>query len=399
MAMPMMFRADRRAALAAALVALILAAAVPGPARAQADLATTAESAIVVDHGTGQVLFEKNADRALPPASLTKIMTLEMLFEALNDGRVTLETRFAVSDAAMALGGSTMFLNTDDRPTVQQLIRGIVVNSGNDAAVVVAEGLAGSESAFAELMTRRARTLGMADARFTNASGWPEPGHAASARDLAVLTRHIITEHPDLYSYFAEEEYDFEGRAPANRFNRNPMLGLGIGADGLKTGHTEEAGYGLVTSARQGERRVVVVLLGLGSRAARAREGERLIGWAFRQFVEREIIAEGARVTDAEVWMGTARSVPLVAGRGLTMLLPAQAAGTLEAEARFEAPLHAPVAAGAEAGRLVISPPGMDPVEVPLLTGAAVAEGGVRMRLRAAGEALLDRLIERAGRL
>ena len=391
-------RADpARGRLFAAAVALLALLALP--AAAQQPIPTSAEAAIVIDHGTGQVLLEKNADRPMPPASLTKLMTLEMLFAALEDGRVTLKTRFPVSERAMAMGGSTMFLNTGDRPTVEELIRGIAVNSGNDASVVVAEGLAGTEAAFAELMTKRAATLGLESSHFVNASGWPDPDQRMSARDLARLAGHIITEHDEYYHYFAEPEYDYKERAPANRFNRNPLLGLGLGVDGLKTGHIQAAGYGLAASAEQGERRVTIAILGLDSAPARAKEGERLIGWAFRQFIEREVIAAGAPVAEAGVWMGTADRVPLVAGRGLTLLLPATMPGGLEAEARFAAPLHAPVAKGAEVGRLVITPPGMEPVEVPLITGAAVAEGGFRMRLRVAAEALLGRLVERAGQL
>jgi len=398
MKMPIPSRAELRPfALLAATVALLVPLAAPAPA--QPRIPTSAEAAFVIDHGTGQVLLEKNADRPLPPASLTKMMTLEMLFAALEDGRVTLKTRFPVSERAMAMGGSTMFLNTGDRPTVEELIRGIVVNSGNDASVVVAEGLAGTEAAFADLMTKRAAALGLSDSRFVNASGWPDPGQRMSARDLAMLAEHIITEHDEYYHHFAEPEYDYKERAPANRFNRNPLLGLGIGVDGLKTGHIQDAGYGLAASARQGERRVTVAILGLDSAAARAKEGERLIGWAFRQFVEREVIAAGAPVAEAGVWMGERDRVGLLAGRSLTLLLPATLPEGLSAEARFDSPLHAPVAKGAEAGRLVITPPGMEAVEVPLVTAAAVAKGGFRMRLRVAAETLLGRLIERAGQL
>ena len=209
---------------------------------------TRAGSAWVLDQTTGTVLLSKNAETPLPPASMSKLMTLYMLFEALERGTVTMDTTFPVSSRARAMGGSTMFLNEQDRPTVRELILGIIVNSGNDACVVVAEGLSptGTEDGFAALMTQRARELGMKDTTLANASGWPNPQHRMSMRDLGILAQHLIEDFPDYYLYFNEREYDYKGRAPANRFNRNPLFQLDIGADGLKTGHTQEAGFGLV---------------------------------------------------------------------------------------------------------------------------------------------------------
>ena len=191
---------------------------------------TRATSAFVLDQTTGTVLLEKNAQTPLPPASMSKLMTLNMLFEALRDGRVTLDTQFSVSARAKAMGGSTMFLNERDRPTVEELIRGIVVQSGNDACVVVAEGLAGTEDAFARLMNTRAKALGMNNSTFANASGWPNPNQRMSMEDLALLANRLITEFPEYYGYFGETEFGFDGRAPDNRFNRNPLLRLGLSA-------------------------------------------------------------------------------------------------------------------------------------------------------------------------
>ena len=235
---------------------------------------TEATAAYVIDHNTGQVLLDINADQPLPPASMSKLMTLNMVFEALEDGRLTLDTILPVSEHAMSYGGSTMFLNTRDRVSVEDLILGVVVLSGNDASAVLAEALSpdGTEAGFATLMTQRARQLGMMNSTFRNSNGWPAEGHVMSARDLGILAERLITEFPQYYTYFALREFEFDGRAPANRFNRNPLLGLGIGADGLKTGHTEEAGYGLVGSAMQGDRRVTFVISGLDSAEARARE-------------------------------------------------------------------------------------------------------------------------------
>lgn len=379
------------------LLRVIAALAMLAPAATHAQMApfeTRAGSAYVLDLATDTVLLAKNAEEPLPPASMSKLMTLNMLFEALEDGRVAMDTQFAVSARAAAMGGSTMFLDERDRPTVEQLIRGIVVLSGNDASVVVAEGLAGSEEAFARSMTDRAHALGMTQSNFANASGWPHPAHRMSMRDLALLAKRLIEEFPDYYTYFAETEYRFDGRAPDNRFNRNPLLSLGLGADGLKTGHTTEAGYGLVGSAVQGDRRIVFVISGLDSERARLEESERIIGWSFRQFVKRQVVSAGAELATVPVFMGMADSVALAAGADADLLLPAQAQDGLTAEAVFDSPVSAPVAAGQRLGELVITVPGMPEHRLPLVAAADVAEGGFRVRLRTAAEHLLARALD-----
>ncbi|PRX35425.1 D-alanyl-D-alanine carboxypeptidase (penicillin-binding protein 5/6) [Meinhardsimonia xiamenensis] len=369
------------------LLALALAAlALPAGA-----FETRARAAYVYDVTTDTVLLEKNADLALPPASMSKLMTLNMLFEALADGRVTLDTRFRVSTRARQMGGSTMFLNERDRPTVEELIKGIVVLSGNDACVVVAEGLAGTEEAFARLMNERARALGLTNSTFANASGWPHPNQRMSARDLGKLAVRLITQFPEYYGYFSITEWPYDGRAPQNRFNRNPLLKLGIGADGLKTGHTEEAGYGLVGSAVQGNRRIVFVIMGLESEAARAEEGERIINWAFRQFVIKKVAAKGQVVAEAPVWLGQRERVGLAVADDLELLVPALVRGDLTAEARFRSPLEAPVAAGQEVGRLTIRLEGLPEREVPLVAAEEVSRGGIWKRVKTALAVLMER--------
>ena len=349
---------------------------------------TEARAAYVVDLTHDTVLMEKNADQPLPPASMSKLMTLYMLFEAVEDGRVDLDTRFPVSPEARAMGGSTMFLNERDRPTVEELIRGIVVQSGNDATVVVAEGLAGTEAAFAGLMNERAADLGMRESNFVNASGWPHPDHRMSTRDLAILAERLIEDFPEEYAYFAEEEYDFDGRAPANSGNRNPLLGLGIGADGLKTGHTQEAGYGLVGSAEQAGRRIVFVVTGLDSQSARSQEAERIVAWAFRQFVAREVVEGGTRLATAPVWMGAQGSVGLVAPGDVALLLSATARDETEARVVYDAPLEAPIAEGQEIGHLVVDRAELPPARIPLVAERAVAEGGFVPRVTTAARIL-----------
>ncbi|NRB00336.1 MAG: D-alanyl-D-alanine carboxypeptidase [Rhodobacteraceae bacterium] len=362
----------------------------------RADYDTQARAAILYDVTTGLTLMEKEADMPLPPASMSKLMTLYMLFEALRDGRVTLDTEFSVSTKARQIGGSTMFLDETDRPTVEDLIKGIIVVSGNDACIVVAEGLAGSEDAFARLMNERATAIGLTNSTFVNSTGWPAANHRMSVRDLATLAGLIITEFPEYYSYFALEEFDYDGRSPANRFNRNPILGMGIGADGLKTGHTQEAGYGLVGSALQGNRRVIFVVAGLESVASRSQESQAMVNWAFRQFVERDVAAEGDRIADAPVWMGDTTSVGLVAPRDISLLFPAVMGEDPAFHVEYDGPLEPPIAEGEEIAELVIEIDGMPPARLPLVADRAVAEGGFVPRARAAAQILLTRAIGEA---
>ncbi len=350
---------------------------------------TRATAAYVYDVTNDTVLFEKNADTPLPPASMSKIMTLNMLFEALQDGRVTLDTEFRVSDRAHAMGGSTMFLDQTDRPTVEELIKGIIVQSGNDACVVVAEGLAGSEDAFARLMNERGAALGLENSTFTNSTGWPDANHRMSMRDLGKVAARLITEFPEYYGYFAIEEWDFDGRAPQNRFNRNPILGLGIGADGLKTGHTQEAGYGLVGSAKQGNRRIVFVITGLDSMAARAEEAEQVVGWAFRQFVERDVAEAGTIVAEAPVWMGDHTRVNLVVPDDVTLLVAATQRDLAEARVEYRGPIEAPFAEGETVAELVIPREDLPDARIPLVSDRDVVRGGFVPRMRAAALTLI----------
>jgi D-alanyl-D-alanine carboxypeptidase (penicillin-binding protein 5/6) len=348
---------------------------------------------------TQTVLMDKNADLPLPPASMSKLMTINMLFEALRDGRVTLSTTFPVSARAKAMGGSTMFLNELDKPTVEELIKGIVINSGNDACVVVAEGLAGSEETFARQMTERAQALGMTGSRFANASGWPAEGHLMTMRDLGIVAKRLITEFPEFYPYFAMTEFNYQGRAPANARNRNPLLQISGGdwiADGLKTGHTSEAGYGLVGSAIQGDRRIIFVITGLGSEAARAEEAEKIVAWAFRQFAVKTLVTAGTRVAEAEVWMGEAATVGLVPAEDAKFLVPALVQDQVTAEVVYTGPVAAPIAAGSPIAELVIHIPDLPDARVPLLAQTDVARGGFMQRVTTAGRVLWDRCMTEA---
>jgi len=358
---------------------------------------TRARAAWVYDMTTGTVLMAKDAETPLPPASMSKLMTLNMLFEALKDGRVRLDEPFAVSSRARAIGGSSMFLNEQDRPTVEELIKGIIVLSGNDACIVVAEGLAGSEEAFAQKMNERAAAIGLTASHFVNSTGWPAEGHAMSMHDLGRVAIRLITEFPEYYGYFSLTEFAFDGRTPDNRFNRNPLLGLGIGADGLKTGHTEEAGYGMVGSAQQNGRRVVMVIAGLPDAQARAEEAEKIMTWAFREFALKTVARKGTRLAEAPVFMGDAPTVGLVPAEDARILLPSLARDSLKAEVVYSGPVHAPVRAGDRLAELVVEIPGHDPVTVPLVAEADVGKGGFLTRMGTALGVVSGRVMDLVG--
>lgn len=376
------------------LAAFALALLAALPARA---FDTTARAAWVYDVTTGTVLLDKNADEPLPPASMSKLMTLDLLFEALQDGRVSLEDRFPVSTRAKSMEGSTMFLNETDRPTVEELVKGIIVLSGNDACVVVAEALGGTEEAFARKMNERAKAIGLTQSTFANSSGWPHPNQKMSAHDLGRLAVRIVTKFPEYYGYFDLTEFAFDNRAPDNRRNRNPLLELGVGADGLKTGHTQEAGYGLVGSAQQGGRRIVFVLMGMATEKDRSIEAEKIANWAFREFSQKTVVTKGTRLADAPVWMGALPQVGLVTQEDVSLLLPSLAQDTLKAEVVYTGPLQAPIEAGQKLADLVITVPGTEPATVPLVAEQAVAKGGFTTRLRTAFGVLSAKALAAAG--
>ena len=359
---------------------------------------TKAAAAYVVDQTTGTVLLAKEPDTPLPPASMSKLMTLYMAFEAVERGKqaggLDLVEELPVSKHAMSYGGSTMFLDTTDRVKVEDLLRGIIVLSGNDACAVIAEALSpdGTEYGFARMMTQRAQQLGMTNSTFANSNGWPQAGHLMSVRDLALIADRIITDYPQFYPLFAETEFLFDGRAPQNKSNRNPLLRLGIGADGLKTGHTQEAGYGLVGSAKQGDRRVIFVITGLDTAAARAQEAEAIVNWAFRQFTQRDLGKAGKQLAEAPVALGMVQSVGLELAGGQSVLAPVTGDGGGKGEVSYNGPFHAPITKGETLGELVINREELPEIRVPLVASDSVAPGGFMVKLTAAATYLLARL-------
>lgn len=347
---------------------------------------TAARSALVVDMLSGAVLLNKNADVPLPPASMSKLMTLNMVFEALQEGRLSLDETFRVSEKAWRMGGSRMFVREGDRIRIEDLIRGVIIQSGNDACVVLAEGLAGSEDAFARRMTERAAALGMTGSTFRNATGWPAEGHVMTAHDLMFLIERMIVQFPEYYPYFAETEFEWDG---VKQKNRNPLLYLDIGADGLKTGHTEEAGYGLTGSAIRDGRRIAFVISGLDSIKARSVESERLMTWAYREFKTAKVASAGQIVGEAKVWIGSDDTVPLTPAADVIATIPFGSLKDLKTTIRYDGPVPAPIAMGDRIADLVIEAPGVEPLTVPLIAANSVTKGGVLTRVSAVVEGLL----------
>lgn len=346
---------------------------------------TAARSAILMDMTTGAVLLEKNADEPMPTASMSKIMTTYMLFEALKEGRLKLDDVLPVSENAWRKGGapsggSAMFLDINSEARVEDLLRGIVVQSGNDASIVIAEGLAGTEESFAEQMTRRARELGMTRSTFRNSTGWPHPEHVSTARDLALLAKLTIQNFPEYYHYYAETEYTYNG---IRQGNRNPLLYADMGVDGLKTGHTEEAGYGLTASAKVGERRLIMVIAGLANAKERAEEAKRLMSWGFRQFDNYKLFAANEPAATAPVWLGEVESVSLVPGDDAVVTLPRSARPDMIVKVRYEGPIPAPIEKGQKLGALVVEAPGISSTEFPLFAGERVEQLGLFSRFGA----------------
>lgn len=340
---------------------------------------TKASHAVLVDGETGAVLFEKEGDVLMAPASMTKLMTMTLLFEALKEGRLTLTDTFKISENAWRRGGaasgsSTMFAEVNSRISIEDLIRGVIIQSGNDACIAIAEGLSGSEEAFAEEMTRRGRELGLKQATFRNSTGWPDPDHRMTAIDLAILARHHIYDLGDYYHYYSEPEFTWNG---ITQTNRNPLLYFNMGVDGLKTGHTEESGYGLVASAERNGRRLILVTNGLSSERERAEESERLLQWGFREFESYELFVAGEVVENAEVWQGTYDLVPLVVAEEVKLILTRAARRDMTVTVNFDGPVPAPIRAGQEIGTLVISAPDTPTNTFPVYAGANVDQIGL----------------------
>ena len=370
-----------RSLIAAIAVGIAAVFAIPASAPYAQALDTPARNAYVIDLATNTVLLNKAADIPMPPASMSKLMTIFMVFDRLKKGSLNLDDTFLVSEKAWRKGGSKMFVKVGDRIKVSDLLRGIIIQSGNDACIVVAEGLAGSEDAFAEMMTRRAKEIGLTNSNFANATGWPHPKHYMSARDLAVLSERLVTDFPEHYKIFAEKTFTY---SKIKQSNRNPLLYRDIGSDGLKTGHTEEAGYGLAASAVRGERRIVMVVNGLTSIRERSRESLRVMEWAFRTFKPYALFKKDDVITKADIWLGDAPSVSLTIPEDLKLTLSRTARDKMKVTVKMNNPVAAPVKKGQRLATLIVSAPNFQTREIPLLAAEDVQQLGFVGRIGAA---------------
>ena len=342
-------------------------------------LDTAARYALIMDFNTGATMLDKDGDVPMPPSSMTKLMTAYIVYGMLKAGRLTLEQELPVSERAWRMQGSKMFVPLNGTVKVEDLIRGVIVQSGNDACIVLAEAVAGSEEGFAELMNARAKEVGLTRSNFRNCTGWPDPQQRMSCRDVAILARRLIADFPEYYHYDNEKTFKYNG---IEQGNRNPLVQKGV-ADGLKTGHTEEGGYGLVASSARSGRRVVVVVNGLTSMHQRAEESERLLEWSFREFENVNLFNAGDTVETAKVWLGARPTVPLVGGQDLVLTMPRQWRKSAKIAVEYGNPVPAPINQGDVLGKLIVSGEGVPAMEVPLLAGADVPRLGLPGRAMA----------------
>ena len=370
---------------------LVALAASAVPALAQL-YETRAGQAMLVDVDTGSVLFSKAADTRIPPASLAKLMTMEVVFNALKSGRLTMEDKFLVSENAWrtggaASGGSTMFAELGSEIRLEDLIQGVIVQSANDGCIIIAEGMAGSEENFARLMTERARTIGLTDSVFTNSTGLPDPGQTVTVRDLVRLARHIQREYPQYYGYYSQPDFTWNR---ITQRNRNPLLGMDIGADGMKTGFTEESGYAIVGSVARDGRRLIVAMSGLSSERERAEEARKLLEWGARAFRPMGLFAKGEVVGHVRLYGGATLSVPVTVPDDLDILVPITNQDRMTARIVYQGPVPAPVDAGTEIALLRVFIDGELAQEAPLVAAESVERGPLHRRaLDAAAELML----------
>lgn len=339
-------------------------------------LETAASHMMLIDYNSGTVLAEKASGAKMYPSSMTKMLTLYIIFDRLKQGTVSLDSQFTVSENAWRMQGSKMFVPLGEAIALSDLIQGISVQSGNDACVTAAEGLAGSENAFAQIMNSTAASLGMKDSHFVDSSGWPNPNHYTTAHDLAVLAVALVRDFPQFYHYFSQPEFTYHN---IRQFNRNMLLkDTALGVDGLKTGHTEAAGYGITLSAKElaTGRRLVLVINGLDSETARAEEGRKLLTWGFRNFEEVQLTQPGKAVVQAPVWRGKAAKVGLAAKEPVILSIGHNGKDKIKMEASYNGPISAPITAGQELGKLTITLPNGATRETKLVATESVEKLG-----------------------
>ena len=334
-----------------------------------APIETTAKQAFMIDMSTHTVLLNKDGDVAMHPSSMSKLMTIYILFSRLKEGRIKLDSKFTVSEKAWRTQGSKTFVGIGSEMAVEDLIHGIIIQSGNDACIVVAEGVSGTEEAFVKEMNRVGETLGLQHSHFMNPTGLPDDNHLMSARDLSILAEHLVTDFPEYYHYFSLREYTYN---TITQQNRNRLLGRNIGVDGLKTGHTDGGGYGITLSAAQNDRRLILVINGTESDNARVEEGDRLLRWGFREFENKVLVKKNQKVADVDVWFGKEKTVSLVADADIVATLPANTQSGISFTLKYTGPVQAPVTKGSHVADLIIKTPDSELRTVELVAGEDV---------------------------
>lgn len=366
----------------AAFILLCLGALASAAPTATGPFQSEAPHAILIDADSGTVLYEKGADELIAPASLSKLMTAEVVLNEIKQGRLKLSDEFIISERAWRKGGapshtSSMFAPLHSKVSVNDLLHSVIIQSGNDACIALAEGIAGSEEKFARLMEKRAREIGLAKATFGNSNGLPDPRQRMTVRELALLAQHIIKTYPEDFKLYGEREFTFN---KIRQINRNPLLSMNIGADGMKTGYIKEAGYGLVGTAVQNGTRLIVVINGAKSEKERAEEGKKLLEWGFHNFESGVLFPEGTTIASAKLYGAAQGSVPLVAGRPVTLMFPRESRERITARVRYEGPVRAPVEQGQRIGVLQVSRGEAVVLETPLFAATSIGSGGLPRR-------------------
>ena len=339
---------------------------------------SNAKQAVLIDADTGYVLYEKNADELTAPSSMSKMMTVYLIFEKLQNGTLSLTDQLEVSKAAWAKRGSRMFLEENSQVSVEDLLRGIIVQSGNDACVVIAEAFSGTEENFSEELNIKAREIGLENSNFTNSTGWPDEGHLSTARDLSIIAIKTVQNFPEYYHFYAEESFEYNG---INQRNRNTLLNKPVGVDGLKTGHTEAGGYGLAASALRKNQRLIMVINGLSSNKERTPEAIKLLEWGYRNFTNFDLLKEGMAVLQAKVWLGDKKTVPLVINEDTKITIPSESRDKLQFKVEYDSPISAPIEEGTKIAELEITAPGIDSLRIPLYAGSTITSLGPLSKL------------------
>ena len=339
---------------------------------------SNAKQAVLIDADTGYVLYEKNADELTAPSSMSKMMTIYLIFEKLQNGTLSLTDQLEVSKAAWAKRGSRMFLEENSQVSVEDLLRGIIVQSGNDACVVIAEAFSGTEENFSEELNIKAREIGLENSNFTNSTGWPDEGHLSTARDLSIIAIKTVQNFPEYYHFYAEESFEYNG---INQRNRNTLLNKPVGVDGLKTGHTEAGGYGLAASALRKNQRLIMVINGLTSNKERTAEAIKLLEWGYRNFTNFDLLKEGMTVLQAKVWLGDKKTVPLVINEDTKITIPSKSRDKLQFKIEYDSPISAPIEEGTKIAELEITAPGIDSLRIPLYAGSTITSLGPLSKL------------------